>query len=164
VCVSVGVGARALACACVRVALLVQRATRIHQIVSGISGSTRYFDIILQTARFSGGKKVTEDKMCFLFSIEILFETCLILRRIQRDIAINPPIYAWLFKFVFSQIAPPPPPISLFACLLARRRSTCPACLTLLDLIIRITFCKPVGLAQVFPFLVYLHICLSVES
>jgi hypothetical protein len=34
-------------------------------------------------------KKVTEHKMCFKFSLQILSETFLILRRIRRDIIIN---------------------------------------------------------------------------
>ena len=41
----VGVSARALACACARVALLIQYATR-HIVICGLSGSTIFFDII----------------------------------------------------------------------------------------------------------------------
>jgi hypothetical protein len=44
------------------------------------------FDVINATIF---GKKVTEHKMCVLVSLQLLFETFLILRRIQRDITIN---------------------------------------------------------------------------
>ena len=47
----VGMGARA--CACARVALIIQHATRHHTVICGISGSNIFFDIISQTARFS---------------------------------------------------------------------------------------------------------------
>jgi hypothetical protein len=41
----VHVGARALACVCRRVALLIQHATRRHIAICGLSGSTTFFDI-----------------------------------------------------------------------------------------------------------------------
>jgi hypothetical protein len=63
----VGVGAEALVCACARVALLIQHATRMRHIaIWGLSGSTSFFDIISATARFSG--KGAEHKMC-VFSL-----------------------------------------------------------------------------------------------
>ena len=86
--VGVGVVARALACACARVALLIQHVTRCHIVICGLSGSTIVFDIISQTARFSG-KKLLNIKRVFCFSLQMLFETFLILRRIQRDIVKN---------------------------------------------------------------------------
>jgi hypothetical protein len=45
-CVRVDGGARARACACARVALLIQYATRGLHIFCGPSGSTIFFDII----------------------------------------------------------------------------------------------------------------------
>jgi hypothetical protein len=41
----VGVGARALVCACARVALLVQHATRRHIAICGLSRTTIFVDI-----------------------------------------------------------------------------------------------------------------------
>ena len=79
-------GARARACACARVGLLIQYVTRKLHIVYVRSGST-FFEVISKTARFSG--KVIEHKMWVLIFSSILFETFLILRRIQRDIVLN---------------------------------------------------------------------------
>jgi hypothetical protein len=45
-CVRAWVWVRALACACVRVALLIQYATRRHIAICGLSGSTTFLDII----------------------------------------------------------------------------------------------------------------------
>ena len=51
-CVCVGgrggvpVGAQAVACACARVALIIQHATRRHVIICGLSGFTIFLDII----------------------------------------------------------------------------------------------------------------------
>jgi hypothetical protein len=51
---------------CVYVALVIQHATRMRNIViCGLSGSTIFFHSISQTARLSG-KKVIEHKMCLL--------------------------------------------------------------------------------------------------
>jgi hypothetical protein len=50
----ISVGARARACACARVVLLIQLATRRQTVICGPSGSTTIFDIISQMARFSG--------------------------------------------------------------------------------------------------------------
>jgi hypothetical protein len=50
--------------------------------------STTFFEIIPHTARFSA-KKLLNVKCMFWFSLQTLFETFLILRRIQRDIIIN---------------------------------------------------------------------------
>ena len=47
-----------------RIALLIQYATRWRRIVYDLSGSTTFFDITSQTARFSG--KVTGHKICVL--------------------------------------------------------------------------------------------------
>jgi hypothetical protein len=63
----------------VRVAFLNQHATRMRLIFCGISVTNTFFDIISQTARVSGKKVNTK----------CVFETFLILRRIQRDIFVN---------------------------------------------------------------------------
>ena len=77
------VGVRVRACARARVPSLIQR----RHIACGLSGSTKFFDIISQTARFSG--KVTEHKICVLIFYTNLFETFLIPSTIQCDIVIN---------------------------------------------------------------------------
>jgi hypothetical protein len=58
---------------CVAVALGIHQAMPVHHIViSGLSGSTIFFHIISQTARFSKTKFI-EHKMCFDF----LYKFCL---------------------------------------------------------------------------------------
>ena len=61
-CACVDLGARALACACERVALLIQHAKRRHIAICGLSVSTIFFYIILETVQFS--EKVIEHEMC----------------------------------------------------------------------------------------------------
>ena len=48
-----------------------------------------HFSTLLQTARFSGKKKLLSIKCVFWFPLQLLFDTFLILRRIRRDIVIN---------------------------------------------------------------------------
>jgi hypothetical protein len=69
-----GEGARVRACACARVGLLIQDATRRHIVICGLSGSAIFFDIISQTARFSG-ENLLNIKCVFSFSLQLLFET-----------------------------------------------------------------------------------------
>ena len=83
----VGVGAQALARVCKRVALLIQHATRCHLAICDLSSSAILFDIISLTIWFS--KQSYWKWNVFRFSLQLLFETFLILRIIQRDIFIN---------------------------------------------------------------------------
>jgi hypothetical protein len=73
-----------------RVVLLNPYATRRRRVVCGPSGFTTFFDIISQTVRFSKKKKKLLNTECvFRYSLQILSQTFLILRIIQRDIVIN---------------------------------------------------------------------------
>jgi hypothetical protein len=68
----------------VSVALAIRHEKRIrHIVICDPSGSTVFFYVISQTARFS--IKVTERKMCVLISVQILSEAFSILRLIERD-------------------------------------------------------------------------------
>jgi hypothetical protein len=58
------VGVRAQACACARVGLLIQYATRRLHIVCVLSGFTIFFDIVSKNGTIFE-KKVAEHKMCF---------------------------------------------------------------------------------------------------
>ena len=55
--------------------------------ICGLSGSTIFFHIISWTARFSK-KKFIEHKCVFWFSLQLEYDTFLILTRIRRDIII----------------------------------------------------------------------------
>jgi hypothetical protein len=68
----------------VSVALVIQLAKNMHYIVICVlSGSTIFFNIISQTARFSG--KNIEHEIVFLFYVQHFTETLLILRIINQD-------------------------------------------------------------------------------
>jgi len=56
-------------------------------VMCDLSGSTAFLHIISQMARFS--KEVVEKKCVFLFSLQLLSETFLVLIRIKLDIVIN---------------------------------------------------------------------------
>jgi hypothetical protein len=69
---------------CAFAAIVIHHATRMrHIVICGLSGSTVYFHIISQTARFRGG--LLNMKCEFWISLQILSESFLILRRIWRD-------------------------------------------------------------------------------
>jgi len=63
-----------------------------HIVICGLPGSTIFFHIISQTARFSG--KVIKYKLCVFILSAMLSETFLILRRIQQDIITNVHMYS----------------------------------------------------------------------
>ena len=87
VCGWVGVGARARACACARVALLIQHAARRHIVICGLWLYHIFQHYLINGTIF--GKNLLNIKCVFWFYLQLLFETFLILRRIQRDIVIN---------------------------------------------------------------------------
>jgi hypothetical protein len=74
---------------CESVILVIQHVKRKHHIViCGLSGSTTFFHII----SFNGtmcGKMLMNLTCVFLFSLQLLSETFLIVRRILQDIIIN---------------------------------------------------------------------------
>ena len=76
----------------VRACILAYPACNSHapycHVICGLPGSTIFFDIIPYKARLSKKKMLLNIKRVFLFSVHFS-KTFLILRRIQRDIAIN---------------------------------------------------------------------------
>jgi hypothetical protein len=70
-----------------------------HIVICGLSGSAVFFRIISYAARFSKKKKLLHKKYVFLFSLQLLSETFLIPRIIQRDITVN--VHTSLFKIFF---------------------------------------------------------------
>jgi len=70
---------------CAFVALVMQHATRMRNIVWGLPSSTVFSHIILQTALFFPKKRVLNIKCVFWLSLHLLSETFLILRRTERD-------------------------------------------------------------------------------
>jgi hypothetical protein len=81
----VGVGAGVCLRAC---RLITHYATRRRHIVCVLSGFTIFFRYCLINGAIFG-KKVTENKTCVWFSLQLLFETFLILRRNQQDVVID---------------------------------------------------------------------------
>jgi hypothetical protein len=79
-CVCVCPGVWACACACACVAMLTQRATRMRHVLTSFMASLAppHFSTLSYT-RLDFREKVTECKMCVLFSLQLLFETFLTL-------------------------------------------------------------------------------------
>ena len=71
---------------CVWVALIIQHATRVrHIVICGLSGCTVFFHIISWTV-MCRKQKLMNIKCVFWFSLQLLSETFLILRRNERDV------------------------------------------------------------------------------
>ena len=70
---------------CVFVALGIQQAMRtLHTVICDLSGSIIFYHIISSMARFGGGG-LLKLKHVFWFSVQLLYETFLILRRTEWD-------------------------------------------------------------------------------
>jgi len=75
---------------CVFVALGIQHATRMrHIVICGLSGCTIHFRIISRFGTILEEKKLLNTKCVFWFSLQLLSDTCLILRRVERHVVIN---------------------------------------------------------------------------
>jgi len=69
----------------VSVTLVIHHAIRMrHIVICGLSGSTAFFHIISWTARFSRKRGLLNIKCAFWFYLQLLSETILILRGIER--------------------------------------------------------------------------------
>jgi hypothetical protein len=74
---------------CVSIASIIQLAMRVRRIdICALSRSAVYFHIISLTARFLGNP-LLNIKCVLWFSVQLLAEMCLILRRMLRDINTN---------------------------------------------------------------------------
>jgi hypothetical protein len=73
-------GAQARACACMHIALLIQHTMDHHIVTYSISGSTTPWHYLKNSIIF--GKKLLNIKCVFWFSLQLLFKTFIILRRI----------------------------------------------------------------------------------
>ena len=60
-----------------------------YVVICGLSGSTIFSHIINDTIFEGGKRKVIEHEVCVLIFSTTLYETFLIIRRIQRDIVIS---------------------------------------------------------------------------
>jgi hypothetical protein len=110
-------------CVCVLVTLVIQHVTRTrHIVICNLSRSTIIFHVVSYTIGSSKEKKITEHTTCFLFSMQLLFETLLIIRRNERNITANVyiglhvmyPLFvsdfnkSWIFSTYFRKILKPP--------------------------------------------------------
>ena len=84
-CVRGCVRERAWACACACAGLLIQHETRMRHIVCVLSPP--YFSTL--SHKRHDFRKALLNRKCVLFSVQLLFETFLILRRIRRDIVVS---------------------------------------------------------------------------
>ena len=102
----------ARACGCVHVSLLSQHATRMHHVVTSLWTPLPSPHLLLYLTNGTiFRKKSLNIKRVFWFSLQLLFETFLIVRKSQRDIAINVkslhvkyPLFLWDFNetWIFS--------------------------------------------------------------
>jgi len=94
VCVCVGVGfgvfgcMSVCVCVCLCVAQVIRHAMRMHHAVRGLYCRTIFSTLSHKLHDFRQ-KNVPEQKMCFLFPLQILHETFLIVRNTERDIIKN---------------------------------------------------------------------------
>jgi hypothetical protein len=86
-----GASMQACACACDRVALLIQHANRMRPIILSVVAplAPPHFSTLSHKRHDFRKRNVIEHKMCVPIFSEILTKIFLILRRIQRDIFIN---------------------------------------------------------------------------
>jgi hypothetical protein len=92
----------ACACAYVRIALLIQHATRMRHVVTSFvaARSVPYFST-LSHKRCDFWKNVTEIKCVFLFSLQLSSKTFLILGIIKRDIVKDIEMSSCKVPFIF---------------------------------------------------------------
>jgi len=89
---------------CVSVVLVIQDAKRMRRIVLSTVTSLALLYFSTQSLKlhdFRKKKKVTGHKFVFWFSLQILSETFLIIRRIERDIIINVHGSSWNVPVIF---------------------------------------------------------------
>ena len=73
---------------CVCVALVIQSACAYYIAICGLPGSAVYFHILIHATILGGGELLNMKCVCW-FSLQIVYKTFPILRRIQRDTVTN---------------------------------------------------------------------------